>query len=120
MKAPLQRLGVRAVAAALIASGIGCYPAYPGGSAYGPGYGYGSAYAQGQDAKGYEVPYAESAPAPQAPPPPRYGVDPGVVIAGAAAIGLLGYAIGSSNHGYCGPGPYFHGRAYYGPRCYPY
>lgn len=99
--------------AACIASGVGCYPAYPPGSGY-------SAY--NQDSKGYTVPQV---PAP--PPPPRYvGVDPGLVVAGAAAAGLLGYAIGS-NHGYHphyypGPGYYYrpvpYRRAYYGPRYY--
>ena len=73
---------------------------------------------------------------PQEPVPqqqhPRYaGVDPALVVAGAAAAGLLGYAIGS-NHGhhhyYCGgpryyrPVPYgrvyYGGGGYYGPRYY--
>lgn len=112
MKAPLHRLAARASLAGFIALGIGCYPAYPPGSGYASGY--------SQDAKGYEVPY-ESAPAPQQPAPPRYGVNPGVVIAGAAAVGLLGYAIGSHHHhhGYYG-GYGYYGPGYYGPGCYPY
>jgi len=113
MKTPLPNLIARAGLAVLLALSIGCYPAYPPGSAYAPAY--------SQDAKGYEVPYGEPAPAPQAPPV-RYGVDPGVVIAGAAAVGLLGYAIGSHHHhGYYAPGPYYYGHGYgYGPYCHPY
>lgn len=110
MKAPHYRLVAQASLAGFIALSIGCYPAYPPNSAYSSGY--------PQDAKGYDVPY-ESAPAPQQPAPPRYGVDPAVVIAGAAAVGLLGYAIGSHyHHGYYGG--YGYGRGYYGPGCYPY
>jgi hypothetical protein len=118
MKAPLQKLGAGAVLASLLALSIGCYPAYPSGSAYAPGY--------SQDAKGYDVPYGEPAPVPQEPAPARYGVDPGVVIAGAAAVGLLGYALGSHHHhgyygGYYAPVPYGYGPGYgYGPHCYPY
>jgi hypothetical protein len=115
MKAPLQKLVARVGLAGFIASSIGCYPAYPTGSAYAPGY--------SQDAKGYDVHYGEPAPVPQEPAPARYGVDPGVVIAGAAAVGLLGYALGSNHHhGYYGGGygyyPHY-GHGYYGPHCYP-
>ena len=119
MNAPLAKFVARAGLAVLIGLSIGCYSTYPPGSAYAPAY--------SQDAKGYEVPYGEHAPVPQEPAPARYGVDPGVVIAGAAAVGLLGYAIGSHhNHGYYGgygyyaPGPYHYGHGYgYGPHCYP-
>jgi hypothetical protein len=113
MKVPLQKLVAGTGLASFLALSIGCYPAYPPGTAYAPAY--------SQDSKGYQVPYGE--PAPQQAPPARYGVDPGVVIAGAAAVGLLGYAIGSHHHhGYYGgygyyPGPYY-GHGYYGPRCY--
>jgi hypothetical protein len=115
MKAPLRKLVAWVGLAGFIASSIGCYPAYPSGSAYAPGY--------SQDAKGYDVPYGEPAPVPQEAAPARYGVDPGVVIAGAAAVGLLGYALGSHHHGYYGgyyaPVPYHYGPGYYGPPCYP-
>jgi hypothetical protein len=113
MKVPLQKFVAGTALTGFLALSIGCYPAYPPDSAYAPAY--------SQDAKGYEVPYGE--PAPQAPPV-RYGVDPGVVIAGAAAVGLLGYAIGSHHHhGYYGGygyyAPFRHGHGYYGPHCYP-
>jgi hypothetical protein len=117
MKAPLPKLGARAGLALGMALSIGCYPTYPPGTAaYAPGY--------SQGAKGYEVPYGEPAPVPQAPAPAHYGVDPGVVIAGAAAVGLLGYAIGSHHHhgyygGYGHYAPYHYGHGYYGPHCYP-
>ena len=113
MKAPLRMFVARACLAGFIALGIGCYPAYPPGSAYASGY--------PQDAKGYEVPYDSGPPQQQ---PARYGVDPGVVIAGAAAVGLLGYAIGTHHHhhgyygGYYAPVPYRYGPGYYGPGCY--
>jgi hypothetical protein len=107
-------IGVTLLAASL-ASSVGCYP-YTS-DYYGPGAPNGGvAHNQNQDAKGYSV-----APAPVAPAQPRYaGVDPGVVVAGVAAAGLLGYAIGNNHgyhHGYYGPGyyrpvPY----GYYGPR----
>src|SRR5687768_139173 len=89
--------------AACIAT-VGCYPAYPpsgGDSAY------------NYDSKGGEVvsPAEGYAEAPETPPQayPRYaGVDPGLAIAGVAAAGVLGYALG--NHGHYHP--------YYGPRYY--
>ena len=84
-----------------IASSVGCYPVYPPPN----GYGY------NQDSKGYSVPRE---PVPQGPPV-RYGVDPGLAIAGVAAAGLLGYAIGN-NHGY--HDHYYHGPAYYRPAPY--
>ena len=103
------RLTVVALLAACIASSVGCYPAYNYGSAY------------NQDAKGYSVPQE---PIPQQSP--RYvGVDPALAIAGVAAAGLLGYAIGNNHgyhhHSYYGPGyyrPAYYGRGYCAPRCY--
>ena len=96
--------------AASIASMISCYPVYSQR--------YASSY--NGDAKGYAV-EAEPAPAPQ---PQRYGVDPGLVVAGVAAAGLLGYAIGHNNGCYYGPPPVYYrpvpyGRAYYAPRYHP-
>lgn len=102
------------VGAACLASSVGCYP-------------YADYYrpaASNQDAKGYSVP-EESAPRPQ----PRYvGVDPALVVAGVAAAGLVGYAIGNHHgyhHGYYGPAYYqpapygYYGPRHYGPRyCY--
>lgn len=119
MKAPLPKLGARAGLALGMALSIGCYPTYP------PGTAYASAYSS--DAKGYEVPYGEPAHVPQPVAPAHYGVDPGVVIAGAAAVGLLGYAIGNHHHhGYYGGYGYYphyghgyYGGGYYGPHCYP-
>ena len=78
-----------------IASCVGCYPVYPPG-------GYNSAY--NQDSKD-SLPQEPA----QQGPPVRYGVDPGLVFAGAAAAGILGYAL-ANNHGY--------GYAYYGPSYY--
>ena len=70
-----------------------------------------------QDSKGYSVPQQPipQQPVPLGQPPPRYGVDPALVVAGVAAAGILGYAIGN-NHGYC-HGPYY-GRGYYRPVYY--
>jgi hypothetical protein len=110
MKRHWGRLAVAALLAAGIASSVGCYPAYPPA-------GYESTY--NQDSKDFSVPQ-ESAQG------PRYvGVDPALAVAGAAAAGLLGYAIGS-NHGhahysyygpvYYRPLPYW--TAYGAPRCY--
>ena len=88
---------------ACIAS-VGCYPAYYGGSAY------------NQDAKGYSVPQQPYYPQ---QPSGYVGVDPALAVAGVAAAGLLGYAIGNNHghhgHGYYGGGYYGHG--YYAP-CY--
>lgn len=70
--------------------------------------------AYGNDAKGYDVGLEP------APPGPRMvGVDPALLVAGAAAAGLIGYAIGNHHHhyydgpGYYRPVPY---GGYYGPR----
>lgn len=108
MKAPLSRLAAGTGVAACLAASVGCYPAYP------PGNPYASGYSQG--AKGYEVPYG---PAPAQQQPAHYGVDPGVVIAGAAALGLIGYAIGSHHDhdyygGYYAPVPYHYGHGHHG------
>jgi hypothetical protein len=89
----------KVVMAALLAAGIamsvGCYPAYPP-AAYMP--------PVNEDAKGDFVP-------PEPAPAPSYtGIDPALVVAGAAAAGLLGYAIGS-NHGH-------HHYSYWGPAYY--
>ena len=79
---------------------VSCYPVYPPQ--------YASAY--NTDSKGYNV-------VPEAPPQPqRYGVDPALAVAGVAAAGLLGYAIG--NHGGCGPGYYYGPPVYYRPAPY--
>jgi len=102
MKTHFTRL-TAATLAACIGSIVGCYPAYPPPN-------FNSAYTQ--DSKGASVPQQ---PVPQ-PQPPRYvGVDPGLVVAGVAAAGILGYAIGH-NHGYY-HGPYY-GRGYYRPVYY--
>ena len=76
MNTALSRFAAGTGLAACLATSIGCYPAYPPPNANGNAY--------SQDAKGYEVPY-EQAPVPQEAPPARYGVDPGVVVAGAVA-----------------------------------
>jgi hypothetical protein len=110
MKIHASRWTTVALMAGCIASLASCYPVYPRGNS--------SAY--NTDSKGYEV---ASEPVRQ---PPRYAVDPGLAIAGVAAAGLLGYAIGN-NHGYhnhyYGPPVYYrpapYGRAYYGRRYHP-
>lgn len=114
MKRHFLRLTTTTLLAACIASGVSCYyPAYPRGDNY-------SAY--NRDSKGYDVP--------QEPMPPQggphyAGVDPGLAIAGVAAAGLLGYAIGNHHGGhdhyhygprYYRPAPYGYG--HYGPRYY--
>jgi len=100
MKKHLARFAVWMLVVTGIMSGVGCYPVYP------PGYGY----AYNQDSKGYAPPE----PVPQRPPV-AYAVDPGLAIAGVAAAGLLGYAIGN-NHGYHHHA--YYGGGYYAPRCY--
>ncbi len=108
MKTCLVRPFATVSLAACIASAIGCYPAYPG---YPPqtraGY-----Y---DDAKSYDA--GLDSPPPPRPEQPRYVVDPAVAVAGVAAAGLLGYALGSNrshHHGYYGPrydrpAPYYGG-----------
>lgn len=57
---------------------------------------------------------------------PVQSVDPGTAVAGAAAAGILGYAIGNNNnndhHHYHRSGGYYGSRPYYGggPRGYYY
>jgi len=109
MKKYLPKLVPALLVVACGVSSVSCY--YP---VYGRSYGN-SAY--NQDSKGG---YAEpQAPAPQ--PGPRYvGVDPGLAVAGVAAAGLLGYAIGNNrgHHHHYGPGYYrpvgygYYGRGY--------
>lgn len=106
---PGLRVAGAAALVALSASSVGCYStAYP--QSYQPPPAY-------TDAKGYQVPGPEQ-PAPAQPGPDGYGyrngIDPGWAIAGAAAAGLLGYAIGHNHHSYYGPG------YYYGPVPYRY
>ncbi|WP_052574013.1 hypothetical protein [Haloferula sp. BvORR071] len=106
---PGLRVAGAAVLVALCASSIGCYSAaYPRSYQSAPAY---------TDAKGYQVPGPEQPAPPQAPPYGygyRSGVDPGLAIAGVAAAGLLGYALGHNHHSYYGPG------YYYGPVPYRY
>ncbi len=104
MKLPTHRMIAACLTATCIATSVGCY--YPPQSQAGS-YNGGS-----KDGMGYE--------STDAPPPQqtgRYVVDPAVAIAGVAAAGLLGYAIGNNhNHGnYYGGGYY---RPVYGPRYY--
>lgn len=96
MKTRSHRLIAASLVATCIATSVGCY--YP--SQYQASYGGDSKGGMGYD----------SAAAPPPAPTGRYVVDPAVAIAGVAAAGLLGYAIGNNhNHGnYYGPG-------YYGP-----
>lgn len=63
--------------------------------------------------------YETQPPAAPAPAPGYVGVDPGLVIAGIAAAGLIGYAIadGGRCHGPAYYGPVVYRRGYYGP-CY--
>ncbi|MES2922428.1 MAG: hypothetical protein V4819_12825 [Verrucomicrobiota bacterium] len=110
MKIQAPRLIATALAAAFLVSSVGCYP-YTS-DYYGPAAPNGATAYNGDAKGGYEAP--EPAPPPQQP---RYaGVNPGVVVAGVAAAGLLGYAIGS-NHGYY---PGYYGPAYYRPVPYGY
>jgi len=55
---------------------------------------------------------------------PVQSVDPGMAVAGAAAAGLVGYAIANNNNyyhgGYYHPHPYYHGGGYYAPHAYYY
>ncbi len=60
-----------------------------------------------------------------APPPPgprMVGVDPALLVAGAAAAGLIGYAIGDHHHHHYYGGPVYYRPVpyggYYGPRHY--
>lgn len=109
MKTSFRRLAVTALSGAFILSSTSCYTYYQP-----PVY----TRAQVGDSKGGYTP-EESAPAP-APGyyAPRYVVDPAAVaIAGMAAAGILGYAIGHNHsHGcyYGGPPAYYGGGVVYG------
>ena len=111
MKKCLPKLVSAVLLVACGLSSVSCY--YP---ARGRGYDNSS---YNQDSKGgYAAPQE-----PMSQPGPRYvGVDPALAVAGVAAAGLLGYAIGNNHghhHHYYGPGYYrpvsygYYGRAYY-------
>lgn len=110
MKTCTHRLIAASLVVTCIATSVGCY--YP--SSYPSQYQAASYNGESKDGMAYENTGA--------PPPPqstgRYVVDPAIAIAGVAAAGLLGYAIGNNhNHGhYYGPG--YYGPRYYGP-AYP-
>jgi hypothetical protein len=118
MKSHSHRWIAAALLATCLASSVGCYP-YTS-DYYGPSAPNGGVASNG-DAKGYSVPQEPAPPA-----RPRYvGVDPGLVVAGVAAAGLVGYAIGNNHgyyHNYYGPGYYrpvpygYYGPRFYGPR----
>jgi|GEM_PF-1820796 len=110
MNAAFQRVASGGLLAALIAASVGCYPAYPPRNQAAYSDSKGGMMPQGPDYGG-------------APPPQRYGVDPALAVAGIAAAGLLGYAIGHNHDHYRGPyyGPVYYGPyrpGYYGPRYY--
>ena len=109
MKTRLSKAGRLALAGIVVLSPVGCFPAYPPQDR-------GMAY--GGDAKGYDV---QQEPAP--PSGPRMvGVDPALLVAGAAAAGLIGYAIGHHHHDHYYGGPVYYRPVpyggYYGPRHY--
>lgn len=92
------------MATACLAASIGCYPVTS--AYYGP--------PEIQNSKGHAV-GEESA----VPPQPHYvGVDPGLVVAGVAAAGLLGYAIGNNHGHHYGPAYGYYGPRYCGPGYY--
>lgn len=107
MKTTFRRFAVAALSGAFIATSTSCYTYYPPA---------GYAHTPVGDSKGG---YAEE----QAAPPargyyaPRYVVDPAAVaVAGIAAAGILGYAIGHNHsHGGCYSGghPAYYGGGYY-------
>ena len=106
------RLTVATLLAACIASSVGCYPAYNYSQAYNSGPAY------NEDSNGYDV---QEESMPQQSRPDYVGVDPGLVVAGVAAAGLLGYAIGNNhghNYGYYGGG-YYRPAPYRGGYCAP-
>ncbi len=114
MKMRAHRLIAALLSATCIATSVGCY--YP--SNY-PSQNQAGSYNGGsKDGMAYE---STDAPPPQ--PTGRYVVDPAVAIAGVAAAGLIGYAIGNNNNypRYYGPaygGGYYrpaYGPGYYGP-----
>lgn len=113
MKMRACRLTAASLTVSCIATSVGCY--YP--TPYPSQYQAASYYGDSKDAMTY-------GPADAPPPPsaPRYVVDPALVVAGVAAAGLIGYAIGNNHHHsrYYGPGygPRYSGPAYpryYGP-----
>jgi hypothetical protein len=101
MKMVQSKLTVALLLASCISSVVSCYPSGPS---------YHSAY---QSSKGDAVPLGSD---PQ--PRSRYVVDPGLAVAGIAAAGVLGYAIGtnrSHHHHHYDHGPH-HVRPYpHGP-----
>lgn len=108
MKKHAHRLIAASLVATCIATSVGCY--YP--SSYGA-QNQGAAYSgESKDGMAYE---SNVAPPPQQG---RYVVDPALAVAGVAAAGLIGYAIGNHNHShYYGPAyPRYYGPAY--PRYY--
>ena len=114
----MNAISLRFTSAGLLAACVmitgGCYPAYPpssSGSAYNGNGGSKDGYAGSEDDYGNAM---------EAPPQqsPRYsGVDPGLAIAGVAAAGVLGYAIGNGHGHYHRPhyGPYFYRPVFYRP-----
>lgn len=94
--------------ATCILTSVGCYYATP----YPSQYQAASYNGESKDGMNYE---STDAPPPQ--PAGRYVVDPALAVAGVAAAGLIGYAIGNNhNHSnYYGPG---YGAGYYRP-AYP-
>ncbi len=100
MKKRAHRLIVAFLSASCIATSVGCY--YP--SSYPSQYQAGSYNGESKDGMAYgpaEGPVQQAA--------PRYVVDPAVAVAGVAAAGLIGYAIGN-NRSY----PRYYGPAYGG------
>jgi hypothetical protein len=107
MKTKLRRVLVAGLCGAFVASSTSCYTYYQP-----------PAYTQVPvgDSKG------EYTPEESAPPPapgyyaPRFVVDPGLVVAGIAAAGMLGYALGNNHSGGChyGPPSYYGGGYAYG------
>ena len=102
MKMHRLRLIVTALLAACLVPSVGCYPFTS--DYYGPA-------TYNQDSKGHS-----EASEPIAPSQPQHvGVDPALVVAGAAAAGLIGYAIGNHHDYY----PAYYGPVYYRPHYAP-
>ena len=107
MKKRSHRMIAALLTATCVSTSVGCYYATP----YPSQYQAASYNGETKDGMAYE-----NTDAPPPPPTGRYVVDPAVAIAGVAAAGLLGYAIGNNhNHSYYGGGYY---PRYYGP-AYP-
>ncbi len=124
MKPYLSKLSAATLLAACAATSVGCYPAYP------PPY-QSAAPPEYQEFTGGSDPIEPLPQEPMGPPPAPYGanpgVNPGVAIAGAAAAGLLGYALGSNRgyysypyfgRGFYAPVPFGYRRGFYAPGCY--